>query len=200
VDSLDRIEVAVHYTTWDVYRMEMAERWRRSYSADAPVLSSTFPFAVVFFLLVLAANDVLSSGPWRNAIPGIAFWFLVALAAWWTVAPFLEARRHAEAALSEPPVRFAFSPEGVEIARLDVSVQIAWPGIRRVRETWFSFLIYPRQSSPYATAPDGRLIQVLPWMKLYFTLARHCFADAADLRLFRTLVRTHVTAEIELRS
>src|SRR3977135_1678339 len=97
VGSLDRIEVAVHYTAWDVYRMEMAERWRRSYSADAPVLSSTLPFAVVFFLLVLTADDVLSSSPWRNAIPGIAFWFLVVLAAWWTVTPFLEARRHAEA-------------------------------------------------------------------------------------------------------
>ena len=189
----------MHYTAWDVYLMEMAERWRRSYSADAPVLSSTFPFVLLFFLLVLAADDVLSSSPWRNAIPGIAFWFLVVLAAWWTVTPFLEARRHAEAALSEPPVRFVFSPEGIEMIRLDVSMQIAWPGIRRVKETWFSLLVYPRQSSPYATAPDGRLIQVLPWMKLYFTLPRHCFADAADLRLFHTLVRKHVTAEIKLR-
>jgi len=74
--------------------------------------------------------------------------------------------------------------------RLDVSMQIAWPGIRRVEETWFSFLIYPRQSSLYATAPDDRLIQVLPLMKLYFTLPRH--ADAADLRLFRALVGKHV--------
>jgi len=170
--------------------MEMAERWRRSYSDDAPVLSSTFPFAVVFYVLVQLAYDVFSSSPWRNAIPGIAFWFLVVLAAWWTVAPFLDARRHAEAALSEPPVRFVFSPEGVEMIRLDVSMQIAWPGIRRVEETWFSFLIYPRQSSPYATAPDGCLIQVLPLMKLYFTLPRH--ADAADLRLFRALVGKHV--------
>jgi len=36
-------------------------------------------------------------------------------------------------------------------------------------------------------------------MKLYFTLPRHCLADVADLRLFRTLVRKHVTAEIKLR-
>ena len=73
VGSLDRIEVAVHYTAWDVYLMEMAERWRRSYSGDAPVLSSTFPFAVVFYVLVRLAYDVFSSSPWRNAIPGIAF-------------------------------------------------------------------------------------------------------------------------------
>jgi hypothetical protein len=78
-------------------------------------------------------------------------------------------------------------------------MHIAWPGIRRLKETWFSFLIYPRQGSPYATAPDGRLIQVLTWMKLYFTLPRHCFADAADLRLFHKLIRKYVNAETKLR-
>jgi hypothetical protein len=82
--------------------------------------------------------------------------------------------------------------------RPDVSMQIAWPGIRRVKETWIPFLIYPRQSSPCAAAADGRLIQVLPWMKLYFALPLHCFADTADLRLFRTLIRNHVTGETKL--
>ncbi len=148
VGSLDRISVTVHYTAWDMYRMAMAERWRRSYSADAPVLSSTFPLAVVLYLLIQLAYDIFSSSPWRNFVPGVAFWILVAWVVWWAVAPLLQARRQAEAVPSEPPVRFVFSPAGVEMIRLDVSMQIAWPGIRRVKETWFSFLIYPRQSSP----------------------------------------------------
>jgi len=198
VGSLDRISVTVHYTAWDMYRMAMAERWRRSHSADAPVLSSTFPLAVVLYLLIQLAYDIFSSSPWRDFVPGVAFWFLVAWVVWWAVAPLLQARRQAEAVLSEPPVRFVFSPAGVEMIRLDVSMQIAWPGIRRVKETWFSFLIYPRQSSQCAAAPDGSLIQVLPWMRLYFALPLHCFADIADLRLFRTLIRNHVTGEIKL--
>jgi len=36
-------------------------------------------------------------------------------------------------------------------------------------------------------------------MKLYFTVPLHCFADAADLRLVRALIRKHVTAEVKLR-
>jgi hypothetical protein len=194
--SLDRIEVPVHYTAWDVYRMEVRERWQRSYSADSSVVASTFfLLAAGLYLLVDVLYFALAPTPWMDAVLIGAFWLLVLWGAWWAVAPILKARRHAEAALSEPLVRFVFSPEGVEIVRQDVSMRIAWPGIRRVRETWFSFLIYPRLSSPYVTSPDGRLIQVLPWMKLYFTLPRHCFVDAADLRLFRTLVRKHVTVK-----
>jgi hypothetical protein len=198
--SLDRIEVTVHYTAWDVYRMDMAERWRRSHSADAPVITSTLPLAVVaFYLLLDILYVVFPPGAGKDAVLPGALWLLVLWGIWGAVAPFLQARRMAEAAVSEPPVRFVFAPEGVEMVRLDVSMQIAWPGVRRVRETCFSFLIYPHQSSPYTTAPDGRLIQVLPWMKLYFTLPRHCFADQADLRLFRTLIRKHVSGEGELR-
>ena len=195
--SLERIEVTVRYNAWDLYRMEMAERWRRSHSADAPLFSSAFPVAVVLWLLVQLAYALLYSTAWRASVAVVAFWFLVLWAIWWTVAPFLEARRAAEAALSDSPPRFVFTPEGVEMIHLDVSMKIAWPGIRRVRETSFSFLIYPRQPSPYSTTPDGRLVQILPWMKLYFTLPIHCFADAADLRLFRAMLRTHVTPEIE---
>ena len=105
VGSLDRISVTVHYTAWDMYRMAMAERWRRSHSADAPVLSSTFPLAVVLYLLIQLAYDIFSSSPWRDFVPGVAFWFLVAWVVWWAVAPLLQARRQAEAVLSEPPVR-----------------------------------------------------------------------------------------------
>jgi hypothetical protein len=199
VGPLDRIKVTVHYTAWDVYRLEMAERWRRSHSGDAQVLSSAFPIAIVLCVLLQLVLDISLSTAWRSLIPGVAFWLLVAWAAWWAVARFLQAHRQAEAAVSEPSVRFVFFPEGVEMTRLDVSMQIAWPGIRRVRETWFSFLIYPRQSSPYATAPDGRLIRVLPWIKFYFTLPRHCFADQADLRLIRKLIRKHVSGEVKLR-
>jgi hypothetical protein len=197
--SLDRIEVTVHYSAWDIYCMEMAERWRRSHSADAPVIASTLPLAVLLYLFIDIVYVSFAPGAWKDAIVPGTMWLLILWAAWWAVAPFLQAHRQAEAALCEPPVRFVFSPEGVEMIRLDVSMQIAWPGIRRVKETWFSFLIYPRQSSPYATASDGRLIQVLPWMKLYFTIPRHCFADAADLRLFRSLIRKHVSGEIRLR-
>ena len=92
----------------------------------------------------------------------IAFWFRVAWVVWWAVAPLLQARRQAEAVLSEPPVRFVFSPAGVEMIRLDVSMQIAWPGIRRVKETWFSFLIYPRQSSPLRRRPGRPLDSSAP--------------------------------------
>jgi hypothetical protein len=197
--SLDRIEVTVHYSAWNVYRMELAERWRRSHSADAPVIASTFPFAVILYLLLDIFYVAFAPGAWKDTILVAALWLLVLWGAWWAVAPFLKARRQAEAAVAELPVRFVFSPEGIEITRLDVSMRIAWPGIRRAKETWFSFQIYPRQASPYITAPDGRLIQVLPWMKLYFTLPRHCFADQADLRRFRTLIRKHVTAEVKLR-
>jgi len=166
---LDRIKVTVHYNIWDVYRMEMAERWRRCHSADSPVISSAFSIAIVLYVLLQLVFDIIFSTAWRRMVPSLAVWLLVLWAAWWAVAPFLEARRQAEAAVSETPVRFIFSPEGVEIVRFEVSMHIAWPGIRRVKETRFSFLIYPRQGSPYATAPDGRLIQVLPWMKLHFT-------------------------------
>jgi hypothetical protein len=197
--SLERIEVTVHYSDWDVYRMDMAERWRTSHSADAPVIKSIFPLAAVLYLLLNIFYVAIAPGAWKDAVLPGALWLLVLWGVLRGVAPFLAARRVAEAAASEPPVRFVFSPLGVEIVRLDVSVHIAWPGFRRVRETWFSFLIYPRQSPPYTTAPDGRLIQVLPWMKLYFTLPRHCFADQADLRLFRTLIRRHVSGEVELR-
>lgn len=198
--SLDRIEVIVQYNTWDVYLMEMAERWRRSHSADAPVAVSTFPLAVILYLLLELFYVAMAPGAWKGALlPGV-LWLLFLWAVWWLVAPILRARRQADAASSELPVRFIFSPDGVEMIRLDVSMKIAWPGIRRVKETWFSFLIYPRQSTPYATAPDGRLIQVLPWMKLYFTVPLHCFADAADLRLFRSLIRKNVTAEVKLHA
>ncbi len=180
--------------------MEMAERWRRSHSADAPVIASTFPLAVVLYFLLDIFYMSLTPAGWKNAVLPGTMWLLILWGIWWALAPYFEARRQAEAALSEPPVRFVFSPECVEMIRLDVSMQIAWPGIRRVKETWFSFLIYPRQSSPYATAPDGRLIQVLPSMKLYFTVPLHCFADATDLRLVRSLIRKHVTAEVKLRS
>ena len=198
--SLDRIEITVQYNAWDVYRMEMAERWRRSHSADAPVVTSTFPLAIVLYLLLELFYVALAPGAWRSAILPGTLWLVLLWTLWWAGAPIFAARRQAVAALSEPPVRFVFSSEGVEMIRLDVSMQIAWPGIRRVKETWFSFLIYPRQSSPYATAPGGRLIQVLPWMKLYFTVPLHCFADAADLRLVRALIRKHVTAEVKLRA
>jgi|SRR2546421_1625349 len=102
------------------------------------------------------------AAPWRNFAPGVAFWFRVAWVVWWAVAPLLQARRQAEAVLSEPPVRFVFSPAGVEMIRLDVSMQIAWPGIRRVKETWFSFLIYPRQSSPLRRRPRRPLDSSAP--------------------------------------
>jgi hypothetical protein len=200
VGSLDRIEVTVHYNTWDVYRMEMAERWRRNHSADAPVVVSPFPLAVVLYLLLEFFYAALAPGAWRGALFPGALSLLFLWAVWWAVAPILQARRQAEAALSESPVRLVFSPDGVEMIRLDVSMKIAWPGIRRLKETWFSILIYPCQSSPYATGPDGRLVQVLPWMKLYFTVPLHCFADAADLRLFRDLIRKHVAAEVKLRA
>src|SRR2546430_7065952 len=75
------------------------------------------------------------AAPWRNFAPGVAFWFRVAWVVWWAVAPLLQARRQAEAVLSEPPVRFVFSPAGVEMIRLDVSMQIAWPGIRSEEHT-----------------------------------------------------------------
>lgn len=195
VGSLDRIEITVRYNAWDIYRMEMAERWRRSHSADAPVISSSFPFAVLLYLLVNIVYISFARGAWKETVPDVALWLLIVWGAWWVVSPFFEARRAAEASLSEPPVRFVFSPEGFEMTRRDVSVQIAWPGIRRVKETWFSFLIYPRQPSPFSTTPDGRLIQVLPWMKQYFVLPIHCFADPADLRLFRSLIRKRTLPE-----
>jgi hypothetical protein len=193
--SLDRIEVLVHCNAWDVYRMEIAESWRRSHSADATVIANTFPFAVVLYLLLDIFYVAFAPRAWKDTIVTAALWLLILWGAWWIATPFLKAFRQAESAQLRPPVRFVSSPEGVEIIRPDFSMQIAWPGIRRVRETWFSFLIYPRQPSPYKTTPDGRLIQVLPWMKLYFTIPRHCFADQADLRLFRTLMRKHVTVK-----
>jgi hypothetical protein len=36
-------------------------------------------------------------------------------------------------------------------------------------------------------------------MRLHFTLPLHCFADPADLRRFRTLIRKHVSGEVKLR-
>ena len=117
---------------------------------------------------------------------------------WWAVAPLLQARRQAEAVLSEPPVRFVFSPAGVEMIRLDVSMQIAWPGIRRVKETWFSFLLYPRQSSPLRRRPRRPLDSSAPLDETLFCASLHRFADTADLRLFRTLIRDHLTGEIRL--
>lgn len=189
----------MRYSAWDVYRMEFAENWRRSHSADAPVIRSTFPFAVVLYLLLNIYYAFSAPVAGKDTILIAAFWLVILWVAWWIATPFLQALRQAEPAQFGSPVRFVFSPEGVEIIRQDYSMQIAWPGIRRVRETRFSFLLYPRQPSPYKTTPDGQLIQVLPWMKLYFTLPLHCFADPADLRLFRALIRKHASGEVKLR-
>ena len=177
----------------------MADRWRRNHSADASLFSSGFPYAIGFFVLVYLLYGISFSTAWRDFVPGFAILIPILWGVWWAAEPLLEARRQAQAALLQPPVQFVFSPDGVEMRRLDVSMQIAWAGIRRVRETRSSLLIYPRGSSPYVAAPDGTLIQVLPWMKLYFTVPVHCFADAADLRLVRALLRKHVVSDVKLR-
>lgn len=75
--SLDRIEVTVHYSAWDVYRMELAERWRRSHSADAPVIASTFPFAVILYLLLDIFYVAFAPGAWKDTILVAALWLLV---------------------------------------------------------------------------------------------------------------------------
>jgi len=180
--------------------MEMADRWRRNHSADAPILSAGFPIAIGFVVTLYVMYGIFFSTPLRSFIPSFALAMPILWGAWWAIEPMLVARQQAEAALTQTPVQFVFSPDGVEMRRLDVSMQIAWPGIRRVRETWSSILIYPRQSSPFVTSPDGTLVQVLPWMKLYFTVPLHCFGDAADLRLVRTLLRKHVVSDVKLRS
>src|ERR1700674_5767734 len=106
--SLDRIEVTVHYSAWDVCRMELAERWRRSHSADAPVIASTFPFAVILYLLLDISYVAFAPGAWKDTILVAALWLPVLWGAWWAVAPFLKARRQPEAAVAELPVRFVF--------------------------------------------------------------------------------------------
>ena len=55
----------------------------------------------------------------------------------------------------------------------------------------YSCLCLNDEPHRFASQPafHGRLIQVLPWMKLCFVLPLHCFTDTADLRLFRTLIR-----------
>jgi hypothetical protein len=75
--SLDRIEVLVRYSAWDVYRMEMAESWWRSHSADAPVIRSTFPFAVVLYLLLDIFYVAFAPSAWKDTILSAAFWLLI---------------------------------------------------------------------------------------------------------------------------
>jgi hypothetical protein len=196
--ELDRIEVLLRYSAWDLYRMNMVERWKRSQSADAPVISSSFPVALILYIIVQIFFDLVLTASWKIVVLDITLWGLILWGAWLLLAPYLEARREVIAERGTPPVRFVFSPEGVEIIRLDVSIQIVWAGIRRVRETWFSFLIYPRQQSPYISTADGRLVQVLPWMKLYFTIPKRCFRDASDERLFRSLLRQRLPNGVQI--
>jgi len=145
VGSLDRIEVLVHYNAWEFDGIEMAEPWRRSHSADAPVIAPTLSFGVILYVVVYMVYVAFASLAWRDAILTAGMWIFILWAVWRVLAPFLQARRQAESAIPEPPLRFVFSSAGVEMKHLDLSMQIAWPGIRRVQETWFSFLLYPRQ-------------------------------------------------------
>ncbi|HUC52818.1 MAG TPA: hypothetical protein VMR90_02150 [Candidatus Cybelea sp.] len=110
------------------------------------MIAPTLSFGVILYVVVYMVYVAFASLAWRDAILTAGMWIFILWAVWRVLAPFLQARRQAESAIPEPPLRFVFSSAGVEMKHLDLSMQIAWPGIRRVQETWFSFLLYPRQS------------------------------------------------------
>jgi YcxB-like protein len=198
-EARGRIEVALRPDVWDIYRAEFAERWRRSHSADASIARALAPWLLLLYVIAESVHQLILPSFLHSTVITLGFWFLVGWLLWWLTHPYLDARNQMQASSLAPPIRYAFSAEGFEVLRMDYSLKIAWGGVRKVRETPFSFLIYPTQQSPYSKTPEGDLVQVLPLMKQFFTLPKHCFAREADAAAFRQLARRHVDGEVRLR-
>lgn len=199
-----RIEVALIPTVWDIYRSSVAERWHRRRSADASIANAIAPWIVLLYLIAESINQWMMPKESRNWILNLGLWVCGGWLLWWwakwLVNPLLEAVKQERLARSEPLIRYEFSAAGMKVLRLDHFLEIAWPGIRRVRETLFSFLIYPHEQSPWTKTPDGHLIQTLPLMKTFLTVPKHCFPNDTARVEFRNLARCHVNGEVLLRS
>ena len=199
-ESDGRIEVTLRPTVWDIYRAEFAERWRRDHSADASLSRALAPWLLLLYVFAESVHQLVMPSQIRSTFITLGFWLLVGWLIWWLVQPHVEARKQIQASRSEPPIRYAFSAEGFEVLRFEFSLKIAWGGVRRVRETRFSFLVYPVQQSPFSKTEEGQLVQVLPLMKRFFTIPKHCFARESEITAFRQLVRRNVDGEVLLRN
>jgi hypothetical protein len=131
-------------TAEDQYRASREIRLGKRFARAAEV---AFPVLIGINLLM-----VVSDGGWRAAFRGFALVFPLALVVWalrpW-IARWQIARHRRKNARMAGPHTITISPAGVRVEALTMTLEHAWSGIVRARETREQFLIYYTADSAY---------------------------------------------------